>query len=530
MTAIVRSVVGILQREPPLWVRIMVLLVFCSSVTYFGGLHPDVFSMSMGMAALLLLLLFAGSMGVRGYSIFIGFLILLLGGYFLTLVLYGPLSFDLVLAARYTTFDESMGYAKDLFRPAMVLSWLFGAVLVYLVLWRSRVVVAGRYAVPAIGLLLLALPTLRSVIANMDWTDRYKDKSIVFSSVPSKLVATLFHQFSMVNELADWSSSFEAGHDWSGFRDLHLERLNVIVIGESGRADFYDVNGFPLFPLTPCIDSTFSYNFTQCISPASTTISSLMRTLFLTDTMGAPIPQANIVALFKAHGAKTYWVSNQGRVGKNDSPIASLGLTCDSAYFLNKTSYHSATAGDKAMLPWLEGVIGEVSNREEPALIVVHLLAQHPPIDRDYDAVDIPFQGPEMVMKYMRSTRDTDDFLGELLSMVRKAGGHNMIYFSDHGLGYDARGDHFIHTDKYWENYHVPLVIWTDSQRQGRSVARSVSLMDLIPIVHLLNRKDRDLVGQLDVLSPPSVVFDSNNRPKAVSELVPNAMVFPHEE
>jgi glucan phosphoethanolaminetransferase (alkaline phosphatase superfamily) len=511
-------------------VKVLVLLSFCWVVADRSQLYPDIQNKVMGTAITMLLLVFVGSLGQRIHVVFVAGLVLLIGAHFLTLSLYGPISYDLVLALRYTTLDESLGYARDLFKPVMAIPWVLGAGLVLYALVRSRLVVPNRFVVVSFGLLLLAIPAVRSFKAGLDWSDRYKDKSIAFSSVPGKLLATTVHQFSVVNELADWSESFEADHDWSAFRDLKPKRLNVIVIGESGRSDFYDLNGFNLFPLTPNIDTTFSYNFSQCFAPASTTISSLMRTLFLTDPMGGPLPQANIVALFKHHGARTFWVSNQGRVGRNDSPIASLGLTCDSSYFLNKTSYHSASAGDRAMLPWLEGVIRKARSDPRPTLILVHMLAQHPPLDRTYDAWDLPFRGPGMVAKYMRSTRDTDLFLGELYALVRETDDHNMFYFSDHGLGYDERRDHFIHTDRFRENYHVPFVIWSGQDRPGRSIAQPVALTNLLGLLHAFNRAvPLQLDSLVGSLPPPIHVFDSKNLPKPISGLEVDTMDLTYE-
>jgi glucan phosphoethanolaminetransferase (alkaline phosphatase superfamily) len=214
----------------------------------------------------------------------------------------------------------------------------------------------------------------------------------------------------------------------------------------------------------------------------------------------------------------------------NDSPIASLASTCDSAFFLNKHSFHSATAGDRTMLPWIEGVIAEARATQRPMVVFVHLLAQHPPLDRDYEGADLPYGGKGMVAQYMRSTRETDRFLGELYAMVRQVPSHNMFYFSDHGLGYDPKRDHFIHMDKYKECYHVPLVIWTDHAGSGRTIEQPVSLMDLVGMVHGLNTGEG---AGLDELLPRlphrSVVFSSRNTPKPIADLLPNPIEFSRE-
>jgi glucan phosphoethanolaminetransferase (alkaline phosphatase superfamily) len=182
------------------------------------------------------------------------------------------------------------------------------------------------------------------------------------------------------------------------------------------------------------------------------------------------------------------------------------------------------------MLPWLEGVIREARSDPRPTLILVHLLAQHPPLDRTYDAWNLPYEGPGMIAKYMRSTRDTDLFLGELYALIRQTEDHNMFYFSDHGLAYDHRRDHFIHTDSYRENYHVPFLIWTEQDHPGRSIARPVALSSLLHLVHAFNRATPvELDTVVGSLPPPVFVFDSKNQPRPLSGLAGNPMDLTHE-
>lgn len=523
------SLLAFLRREPPDWAKALVLLLFSWVVTAQSRFHPDVPGRILGSLALFLLLILLGSLGRRIWAIALFLLVLLLAAFFITLHLYGPLSYDLVLALRYTSTDESMGYVLDLFKPGMVLLWSCCTIACYIVLLRSRIAMTNRYAVGGIALALIALPAVRAWRAEVNWSNWYKDKSFIFSSVPGKIAATLLHQFSVVNELAASSERYRSGYDWSAFEDMRPARLNVIVIGESGRADFYDPNGFGLFPLTPNIDSTYSLNFTECLSPASTTISSLMRVLFRTDEAGNGIPEANLISLFKARGARTFWISNQGKLGLNDSPIASLALTCDSVLFLNKHTYHSAHAGDQAMLPWIEGVIGSAKDDARPTVIFVHMLGQHPPLDRTYGDWDPPVKAEGMVGQFMRSTRDTDLFLGALYTLVRRCPDHRMFYFSDHGLAYDHKGDHFIHSDRYRANFHVPFMIWSDAMSRGRVSNRPVSLMDFLRIVHALNGSDTGaLEPLLPTLAPPTSVFDSNNRRRLLGKLASDRINLAH--
>lgn len=47
----------------------------------------------------------------------------------------------------------------------------------------------------------------------------------------------------------------------------------------------------------------------------------------------------SIIDLARSAGIKTYWLSNQGMVGKFDTPVSAIGRKADKAIFLNKGDY-----------------------------------------------------------------------------------------------------------------------------------------------------------------------------------------------
>lgn len=507
----------------PVLVRLLFLVCFIWVVNDQSGLYPTLWTKVQGLLVTLLLFLVVGSLGRTVYAVFTVLFACLLAAYFLTLKLYGAISYDLILSMRFTNTAESFGYLSDVLRGRIVLPAIVGTALAIVLLLKSRMAIGNRYFLIASVVILVGLPLAKAYRGGVDLSNKYSAGPVAFSTIPGKLIVNIIQQFGLANELMDDIANYGASYDWSAFPGFTPKQVNIIVIGESSRADFYTMNGFDLFNLTPNIDSTFNYNFSQCLSPASVTVSSLTRTLFLTDSNFNSIPQANLISLFRSQHAKTYWVSNQGRAGEDDSPFSALGMTCDSSYFLNQGSYHFAQEPDRAMLPQVQHLLEGCSKDGPPVAIFVHLMGSHPPLDKRFDTLTIPYKKHNMLAQYMQSVHETDAFIGEILASARKLPEFNMFYFSDHGITYEAKGEYFYHGPNHWENYNVPLVVWTGHDTTHRTINQPISLSNLIDLVYCFNQgPGEELDSLLGVIKAPVTVLDANNQPKAITKLRPN--------
>ena len=509
--------------KPPLWSKLLFLTCFIYAVNDLSGFYPSFSTKVQGLVATMILFLFIGSLGRTIYAVFVVLFVTVFAMYYLTLRLYGPITYDLMLSMRFTTREESFGYLSDVLRWGLVVPVFLGTVLSIASLLLSRISISNKYYMGASALALVCLPIVKAQRSGVEFSNKYRDHSIAFSTFPSKLISKAIQDLRMSDELVSNIKAYDAGHDWSAYPAFSPKQVNIIVIGESSRADLYGMNGFAEFDLTPNIDSTYNYNFSQCISPASVTISSLTRTLFLTDDNHNSIPQANLVSLFRSRNVKTFWVSNQGRVGRADSPFAALGMTCDSAIFLNQFSYHTAQEHDTAMLPYIQEILHRVNHTGDQVAIFVHLLGSHPPLDLRFDTLTIPYTKPDMLAHYMQSVHETDAFIGKILNELREFPDHNMFYFSDHGITYHAMGDYFYHGGADLENYHVPLAVWAGKDTNHRTIDQRISLSDLIGLVNCFNQgPDPDLDSFLVAIHPPDFVFGSDNRKRPITSLGSN--------
>ncbi|WP_162505626.1 sulfatase-like hydrolase/transferase [Candidatus Arsenophonus triatominarum] len=118
----------------------------------------------------------------------------------------------------------------------------------------------------------------------------------------------------------------------------------VVVIGESARRDFMHAYGFPINN-TPFMNSANGILFTHYISAGATTQHSLINSLSI-----PPKIANNIISLAKKRGFMTYWLSNQGAVGFNDTPVAAIGKKADYSVFLKKGNFSDSRASNDAEL------------------------------------------------------------------------------------------------------------------------------------------------------------------------------------
>jgi len=125
----------------------------------------------------------------------------------------------------------------------------------------------------------------------------------------------------------------------------------IIVIGESVRRDYLSVYGYPL-PTTPWLNSAPGIFINGYFSAAPNTTGSLSRTLTL-DYTETGNPGNNIVTLARKAGYETWWISNQGSLGRHDTLISVIAASADKKYFLKEGNSSSRRIDDEDMLQYV---------------------------------------------------------------------------------------------------------------------------------------------------------------------------------
>ncbi|WP_297998636.1 phosphoethanolamine transferase [uncultured Phascolarctobacterium sp.] len=134
----------------------------------------------------------------------------------------------------------------------------------------------------------------------------------------------------------------------------------------------------------------------------------------------------SIIDIAKKAGYKTYWFSNQGKIGPYDTPITLVAETADIALWSKEKQY------DDILLPYLNSI-----NKDENNFIVFHLYGSHIYYHHRYPQTYQKWTDPGeqgKVADYKNSLLFTDNVLKEIYNYGReKLNMDAMIYLSDHG-------------------------------------------------------------------------------------------------
>ncbi|MFO1464274.1 MAG: phosphoethanolamine transferase [bacterium] len=315
-----------------------------------------------------------------------------------------------------------------------------------------------------------------------------------------------------------------AEHDFdSAMSDGAKPRTVVLVLGESLRRDHMSVYGYPR-PTTPNLDARRKQLllFDRAISPSNQTVPSLTKALSPA-TVHEPdrfLTEPSIVAAAKQAGYRTYWLSNQGRVGNFDSLISLIAHDAETTVFTNTEFY--GTVYDEALLKPLQVVLNDPFPHK---LIVLHLLGSHQSYRNRYpsekaffhagDYADHPTTEEQAttLSEYDNSVRYTDEILGQILQELEKKPDSVLLFLSDHGerlydKGMETCGHGF--PEPIRSEFDIPYLLWCNGacpRRWKRAYTRNRSLAfnteNLFhTVANLLGLKMANYRPQDDILSP----------------------------
>jgi len=238
----------------------------------------------------------------------------------------------------------------------------------------------------------------------------------------------------------------------------------VLIIGESARRDYMSTYGFNL-PTTPFLDKTKGYINAGYISSAPATYHSLLNTLhFNPKDKGKKDYSYNIITLAKMAGIKTFWLSNQGSIGKYDTLASRLGVTADFHYFTKKGGFTTNNADDMTLLDELKRRFKEKTYSNNVRLFVIHLMGSHRNFCQRLKEEEKKLEFiNESLSCYVNTILKTDKFIEETVTLLKEQNEpYSLIYFSDHGLSHTYKEDKkeidLDFGDKYKQNFDVPFV------------------------------------------------------------------------
>lgn len=237
----------------------------------------------------------------------------------------------------------------------------------------------------------------------------------------------------------------------------------VLIIGESARRDYMSTYGFNL-PTTPFLDKTTGYINAGYVSSAPATYHSLLNSLhFKSKRKGKKDYSYNIITLAKMAGIKTFWLSNQGSIGKYDTLTSRLGISADFHYFTKKGGFSTNNTDDMKLLDELKIRFKEKTYSNNVRLFVIHLMGSHRNFCQRLKEEEKKLEFiNESLSCYVNTILKTDKFIEETVTLLKEQNEpYSLIYFSDHGLSHTHKEDKkevdLDFGDKYKQNFDVPF-------------------------------------------------------------------------
>lgn len=406
----------------------------------------------------------------KTFSFIVVALILTSASYAPVSFLYGSPNINIILSISSSNVAESLEFIK-----AIPLKFYFHSICViatgiFVLYHRPHLRVKNRIFLIIIALCIVVFRPIASVA---------RGKQLDLDFTPVKFINKIYSSIVLANkENQELAILMNTKSSLSPTKASDKFDTYILVIGESVRRDFMGSYGFPINN-TPFMNSANGIIFRNYISSSCSTQTSLTTSLTLNGE-----PQNNLLRLAKKQGLETWWISNQGSHGNDDSRVSKLGKQADRSIFLKKGEYNAINYDDRELLPYIKDAL---QNSQKNKLIVIHLMGSHPDFCTRTAGSYQQFYVNKSLSCYVQSIKNTDSLLHDITIEANKENKKwTMIYFSDHGLSFinptDKARSTLIHGDKTKQNYSVPLFI-TSYDDTGRSERNEpYSAMDFLSL------------------------------------------------
>lgn len=254
----------------------------------------------------------------------------------------------------------------------------------------------------------------------------------------------------------------------------------LLVIGESASKNHHSIYGYPL-QTTPNLNALKdSINiYSDVIGSSASTGDCVPKIL----TFESDVPHddtwcdyPSIFQVFNKAKYKTFWISNQDRIGNNKGTYSAIASQATVVKYIGSENVndHMNARFDEAILPELRNAIADTTSNK---IIVLHLFGSHSRYADRYPIQHSRFKSNDIlhfnhnkwitksaaacIAEYDNSIHYTDSVLGEMIKSIRNYDSPCvMIYVSDHGENvYDDRN--FIGRDSKY--VQVPMFIYMNS-------------------------------------------------------------------
>lgn len=302
--------------------------------------------------------------------------------------------------------------------------------------------------------------------------------------------------------------------------------LFVLVVGETGRADHFALNGYDR-NTNPQLATRDVLNWSNVRSCGTSTLASvpcMFSPIGKKDFESRKDDYETLLDVVKAAGMNVLWIDNQsgckGVCDRVPHVVASEGLSAD-----QKQKYCDASGEcrDLVMLQNLPQRLDAIpaDQRSKGVLLVFHQMGSHGPAYSKRSSASSKLFKPEcttevladcshseLMNAYDNSIVETDRFLGATIDWLKTQSGTydtGMLYLSDHGESLGEYGQ-FLHGLPYSVapdvQKHVPMISWLSPGLTQREQLSLACLRGTSDTAYTHDNLYHSMLGVLDVKSP----------------------------
>jgi len=262
----------------------------------------------------------------------------------------------------------------------------------------------------------------------------------------------------------------------------------VLVIGESANKHHMSLYGYK-YPTTRFLSSLVKKDFAEAfdvISPANQTRLSIpvMLSYASVKDFNKYMKSKSLVSLFREVGYKSYWLSNQFKVGEYDTYISSLANEAD-FHKIKNLHFILEQAKVKPDEVLLEDV-DKCYKKSQREFFVLHLMGSHAMYDKRYPKDKAYFKPPkDLIQAYDNTIYYTDIFLKELFDRF-KDDKVLFIYVSDHSEVPGTQTGHGF-VPSYKDEYEIPFVVYSSVPNERLKILKNKNLQKKFNLESLIN-------------------------------------------
>ncbi len=235
----------------------------------------------------------------------------------------------------------------------------------------------------------------------------------------------------------------------------------VVAIGEAALKDRMGIYGYEK-QTTPFLASIEPAVF-DAISPTNQTRYSIpmMLTGATTEDFDAFYQSPSIITTLRECGYETFWISNQGKVGRFESNITTIAMEADKKYFINSLGWQQAGYDEQI----LEHLADASSRPGGKRAYFVHLIGSHVDYRKRYPSDRTMSPAVDVESHYDNTLYYTDHVLSRIFDLFRDDR-LLLVYVSDHGEV--VSNEKFGHGNfpSFKDEFRIPLVVWSDDRRR----------------------------------------------------------------